>query len=528
MRTEMPTRDAAFVLRRLPHQHRPSPQSRPGAHAWMLTRIAEERYHFSGSSASGEPMSIAGSATALAGDGEDMNRAGGSRQRYRVARNTLAAFVLAGTAAAPSASPASADLLSSFSSVVPARLLETRSGPGLITIDGQFQGGGAIAAGTTTELLVAGRANVPSDATAVVLNVTATDTHSPGYVTVYPCGTPQPTASNLNYTTGQTIPNAVITKIGTDGKVCLYTLTTTHLIADINGYFPAGSSFDATRPRPPARHPSPDRPPSTAKLEGHRHSPSRHHHRTPGHRTRRRPHRRHRRRPQRHRHRTHSPGFVTVYPCGTPQPNASNLNYTTGQTIPNAVITKIGTDGKVCLYTLTTTHLIADINGYFPAGSSFDAVDPARLLDTRARIDHHRRPSSKANGTRPAGTDHSNSRSPDAPASPPTPPPSSSTSPPPNPQAPASSPSTPAAHPNPPPPTSTTPPARPSPTPSSPKSAPAARSASTPSPPPTSSPTSTATSRPRSTLTRPIPGPMDSAAVATSRTAHAWLRELTG
>lgn len=36
-------------------------------------------------------------------------------------------------------------------------------------------------------------------------------------------------------------------------------------------------------------------------------------------------------------------------------------------TIPNAVITKIGTDGRVCLYTHSPTHLIADVNGYFPA-----------------------------------------------------------------------------------------------------------------------------------------------------------------
>ena len=55
---------------------------------------------------------------------------------------------------------------------------------------------------------------------------------------------------------------------------------------------------------------------------------------------------------------------MLIWPCGTTMPTASNLNYTTGDTIPNLVIAKIGSNGKVCLYTTTNTHLIADINGY--------------------------------------------------------------------------------------------------------------------------------------------------------------------
>jgi hypothetical protein len=33
--------------------------------------------------------------------------------------------------------------------------------------------------------------------------------------------------------------------------------------------------------------------------------------------------------------------------------------------VPNLVIAKVGSGGKVCLYTTTPTHLIADLNGYF-------------------------------------------------------------------------------------------------------------------------------------------------------------------
>ena len=63
----------------------------------------------------------------------------------------------------------------------------------------------------------------------------------------------------------------------------------------------------------------------------------------------------------------HGAGFITAHPCGTPRPNASNLNYVPGQTIPNNVIVRTGTGGTVCIYSDQTTNLIADVNGAFPS-----------------------------------------------------------------------------------------------------------------------------------------------------------------
>ena len=71
------------------------------------------------------------------------------------------------------------------------------------------------------------------------MNVTVVDGetgHSGGYVTVYPCGT-RPTASNLNFSQGQTIPNAVTTAISTSGHVCFYVYGKAHVLADIVGYY---------------------------------------------------------------------------------------------------------------------------------------------------------------------------------------------------------------------------------------------------------------------------------------------------
>ena len=52
---------------------------------------------------------------------------------------------------------------------------------------------------------------------AVALNVTVVDAADSGYITVWPCASAQPEASNLNYVAGQTVPNAVIAPIDANG-----------------------------------------------------------------------------------------------------------------------------------------------------------------------------------------------------------------------------------------------------------------------------------------------------------------------
>jgi len=127
--------------------------------------------------------------------------------------------------------------LAQYVPFVPSRLLETRTDPGFTTVDGQALGTGLAEAGTVTELQITGRTSIPADASAVVLNIAVTNTVGPGFITVFPCGSPRPNASNVNFTAGQTVQNLVIAKTGTGGKVCLFTLAGTHLIADANGYF---------------------------------------------------------------------------------------------------------------------------------------------------------------------------------------------------------------------------------------------------------------------------------------------------
>ena len=74
-------------------------------------------------------------------------------------------------------------------------------------------------------------------ATGAVLNVTATDAAGTGYVTVWPCGEPQPNTSSVNYVANVPSPNAAIVKIGVDGTVCLVTgEAAAQLIVDVTAF----------------------------------------------------------------------------------------------------------------------------------------------------------------------------------------------------------------------------------------------------------------------------------------------------
>ncbi|MCU1397434.1 MAG: type sorting protein [Acidimicrobiales bacterium] len=274
----------------------------------------------------------------------------------------------------------SPDVTPTFIPLVPARLMETR--PGLSTADGTFNNMGQRTVRSVTPLLVNGRSGVASDASAVVLNVTVTETTDAGFVTVFPCGATQPNASSLNYVSGQTVANAVITKVGAGGQVCFFTTAALHLVVDVTGQFTATSSYV---PLVPARllesrsgmstvdnasNSIGIRPigSTTELVVANRGGVAADAASVVLNVTVTGP---------------QDAGFITVFPCDSPRPNASSVNFTAGQTVPNAVISKVGPGGRVCLYTSAATDLLADVTGYFPAASSFTSVVPARLLESR-------------------------------------------------------------------------------------------------------------------------------------------------
>lgn len=268
----------------------------------------------------------------------------------------------------------------SYVPLEPGRLMDTR--PGGSTVDGQFAGIGARVAGQVTELQVAGRGLVPGSASAAVLNVTVTGAPADGFVTVFPCGTTMPLSSSLNYWAGATLPNAVVSKIGAGGRVCVYTSTPAHLVVDVNGYHPSLSGFVAITP---AR--LMDSRPDGVTFDG---LAARGGLRLAGYFTE-----------LRVTGRGGVPsnagsvvlnltvtgsvgsGYVTVYPCGEAVPLSSNVNFWDRSTISNAVVSRVGTNGSICLFTSGFTHFVVDVTGYHLSGSSYSALTPARLMDTR-------------------------------------------------------------------------------------------------------------------------------------------------
>ena len=267
----------------------------------------------------------------------------------------------------------------------PQRVLETRS----TEPTGQVGYGGARPnAGQTITVKVTGLAGslVPDDASAVYLNVTAVNTDTDGFVTAYPCGAPRPFASSLNPIAGSTTSNLVAAPISANGTVCLYTDIATDLIADLAGYHPAAAAYVPTQPERlletrstessgqvgfTGARPADDstitlhvtgtgnaQVPADAKAVYLNVTATN----------------------------SSAAGWVTVYPCGSPRPNTSNVNLVPGLVRAALVPVQVGTGGNVCIYASKSTDLLADLQGYAPASSRFVATVPERLLETRSAI----------------------------------------------------------------------------------------------------------------------------------------------
>jgi hypothetical protein len=122
---------------------------------------------------------------------------------------------------------------SSFHALSPSRVVDTRLAPL-----------SAVVRGGQLDVGLLGRGGVPgSGVSAVVLNVTATDAVSSGYVTVWPGGEARPGASSLNFVPGQPVANLVVAKVGADGSVSFWNaddsplMGSVNLLVDVVGWF---------------------------------------------------------------------------------------------------------------------------------------------------------------------------------------------------------------------------------------------------------------------------------------------------
>jgi len=262
-----------------------------------------------------------------------------------------------------------------FHPVTPVRILDSRIGPGFI---------GKVASGTPKSLQVTGSNGVPAGANAAVINVTVTGGSNNSFLTAFPTGGSVPTASNLNFAAGQTIPNLVTVKIGSGGQVAFANAVgSVDVIADLVGFYSSGVA-DRYTSVPPTRildsrggpgftgkvaagTPKSLQVTGTASVPASADAVVMNVTVTGGSLN----------------------SFLTAYPAGTPAA-VSNLNFAAGETIPNLVTVKLGSGGanagKVTFANNQgSVDVIADVVGYFDAstGDLFHSMAPNRILDSR-------------------------------------------------------------------------------------------------------------------------------------------------
>ncbi|MFB7129564.1 PKD domain-containing protein [Kitasatospora sp. NPDC056273] len=238
-----------------------------------------------------------------------------------------------------------------YAPLPPTRLADTR------------QSGTKPGPGTTLPLKVAGTAGVPSGATAVALNLTATEPTADGYLAARPGGqSGRPSTSSLNFRPGQTVANQVIVPLGADGTVDVYNNDgSTHVIADVVGYY-GGGATGRYSPVIPVRLQDTRTAPLTAlgpggetavRIGGNGPVPAKAvaavvNLTVTG---------------------TLSDGHVIAYPDLTPAPGTSNLNFRAGQTVANHAQVPLGTNGGIRLRNNSAgADLVTDLYGYFTTG----------------------------------------------------------------------------------------------------------------------------------------------------------------
>ncbi|TMK89018.1 MAG: hypothetical protein E6G57_03710 [Actinobacteria bacterium] len=300
--------------------------------------------------------------------------------------NTATSSFLSGLDGSPApATTTSVPASSRYTAVTPARVLDTRNGTG-----GRSS---QLGPGQTFSVQLAGAGGVPSSgAAAVALNVTVTNPTASSYLTVSPTGSARPTASNLNFVAGETVPNMVVAKLGTGGQVDVYNSAGwTDVIFDVAGWYSDGSTstggtygslspsriLDTRNGTGAPAGPLPGGQSLNLRATGVGGVPSSGVGAVVLNVTAVGP---------------TAGSYLTVYPNGSAVPTASNLNFGPGQNVPNLVIAKVGSGGTVDVYNAVgLTDVVVDVAGWYSDGSTsssatglYGPVTPARILDTRS------------------------------------------------------------------------------------------------------------------------------------------------
>ena len=248
-----------------------------------------------------------------------------------------------------------------FVSLTPARALDTRS------ISAPVQAG-------TTRIVDLSSAGVPTSAAAAVAKITVTETVGAGFLAAFPADTALPLASNVNFDqAGATISNQVVVGV-TGARLAVFSSTTTHVIVDVKGYFTGAGAAVATDglfvPLNPVRlldtrdggQPVPADSTTAVAVAGRGGMPQSGISAVVLNATLTA---------------AAAPGFVTIWPANTAQPNTADLNArAAGDTFSGHTVSPVSTAG-FAMYTLAGQALLADITGYY-TGTPVAATVPVK------------------------------------------------------------------------------------------------------------------------------------------------------
>ncbi|GAB3875887.1 CHAP domain-containing protein [Terrabacter terrigena] len=260
-----------------------------------------------------------------------------------------------------------------YRAVTPTRVLDTRTGLGAPAAK--------VAAGASIAVQVGGRAGVPTGGVGTaVLNVTVTAPAAAGYLTSYPSGAVRPGSRSVSYASGATISELVPARLGTDGKVRLYTSAAANLVAEVVGWYPTTGHLVPVTPTrvldtrsglgaPQVRIPAggtvdlpvagagivPATGASAVALDISAAAPS-------------------------------AGGWLTAYPSGSTRPATAHVGYEATTSMTGMVVSRLGTGGKVTIHSTAETDVLVDVVGWFRTGADHVAVTPARIVDTRSGL----------------------------------------------------------------------------------------------------------------------------------------------
>ena len=255
-----------------------------------------------------------------------------------------------------------------FAPLAPARVVDTRLGLGVTRL----------AAGTVTHVQVAGQGGVPTNAKAVLANVTSTASAGSGFLTMWNCSAARPEVSTLNFSANETVANTATIPLDGNGQLCAFSSVSADLVVDVGGYYSASANGRYMPVTPKRLLDSRIGVGTTTRLAGGQivelpvvgvaDVP------------------------------TNATAvalnvtgvlptlnaFITTFPCGT-MPSTSSLNPAAGKVTPNLVMAQVSPRGSVCFFTNTDIDLVVDVVGYASpsAANRFTPSAPFRFTDTR-------------------------------------------------------------------------------------------------------------------------------------------------